>query len=547
MNRRQFLAFATAAASSAVLAACGGTAAPASSSAPAAAPPTSVAPRPAGSAPAGKSAAGPYPTYAPLQGGPTPDFPSIGPLYEAGYANYPTNAQKSWTKDAPGAGGPVQLFVGVTRPAVPTPVDQNPAWQLVDKTANAQFSFIRPTEADYQTKLAAIMAGNDLPDSITFTGAINGAAGLPQFLQQACADLTPHLAADAAKDYPNLANLPTYAWKNTGAVVNAKLYLIPVANASGRLGSTMMHNATAWDAALGANYVPKSADDFKRVLQQLTKPSAGVWGTAGYQGAAYGIAVVASLFATPNNWALGSDGKLTKDLETSQYKEAVGYLRDLVAAGVFHPDSATIPDNATYGAQFVGNKFIVGIGLGFGGTWQQEWLRGLTLKPPILIQPIPPFPAHEGAKPTPYLAPGATTATALKKASDARIKEMLRLMDWLASPFGSQEDLLLTFGAADVDYKLDAEGHPVATDKSNADSAAVNWKTVMAHPAVAFAVGLPDFAKATVDIEHAIIPNGVDDPTWGYVAPTNTSKGVALTKNFIDGLTEVINGRRPLA
>ncbi|MBV8087687.1 MAG: hypothetical protein JO247_23005, partial [Chloroflexi bacterium] len=49
------------------------------------------------------------------------------------------------------------------------------------------------------------------------------------------------------------------------------------------------------------------------------------------------------------------------------------------------------------------------------------------------------------------------------------------------------------------------------------------------------------------DIEHAIIPNGVDDPTWGYVAPTNTSKGVALTKNFIDGLTEVINGRRPLA
>ena len=56
-----------------------------------------------------------------------------------------------------------------------------------------------------------------------------------------------------------------------------------------------------------------------------------------------------------------------------------------------------------------------------------------------------------------------------KKAPPERLKELLRIANWLAAPFGSAEDLLLTAGAVDVDYKLDADGRPVLADGDDED------------------------------------------------------------------------------
>ena len=104
----------------------------------------------------------------------------------------------------------------------------------------------------------------------------------------------------------------------------------------------------------------------------------------------------------------------------------------------------------------------------------------------------------------------------------------------------------MSYGAAEADYTLDKDGHPVPTSKSNGDAAALNWKTIVTHPSVANAVGLPEFAKATVDIEHASIPYGLEDPTWGVLSPTNNGKGVTLNKGFSDGVTDILAARRPL-
>ena len=48
----------------------------------------------------------------------------------------------------------------------PTPLDQNPAWQAVNKALNADVQFDVVTQADYPVKLGTVMAGNDLPDMI---------------------------------------------------------------------------------------------------------------------------------------------------------------------------------------------------------------------------------------------------------------------------------------------------------------------------------------------------------------------------------------------
>ena len=55
---------------------------------------------------------------------------------------------------------------------------------------------------------------------------------------------------------------------------------------------------------IGVGYVPKDADDFKHVLQQLNRPNEGRWATGSYQGVAYDILFYASMFGAPNKWRL---------------------------------------------------------------------------------------------------------------------------------------------------------------------------------------------------------------------------------------------------
>jgi putative aldouronate transport system substrate-binding protein len=495
--------------------------------------------------PSSAPASGPYPTYIPTQGGPKPDFASIGPLYEDGFRNFPSNPARAWTKDPPGAGSNVLALVVATRPAVPNALEQNPAWQQINKELNVNFQMNRPPAADYSSKLATIMAGNDLPDIICFRYGPNFTpANLGQFLERSMADLTPYLGGDAAREYPFLAALPTFAWKNGACAYNDKLYMIPAVNPV--LGSGFFRNVNIYDAEIGQNYTPKNGEDLKRVLQALTRPSEGRWGIGTYQGVAFNIPMYAAMFGAPNNWQRDASGKLIKDRETPQFKEAVGYVRDLYASGVFYPDSLVTTDNTAAGTALTAGKYVILV-QGYAGTWQQQWFRGLALKPPNTFMPLGPFPAHDGGKAGVYLGPGLSITTGLKKAPEPRIRELLRVLDWLAAPFGSQEDLLLTFGAAEADWKPDAEGHPTPTEKSNADAAAVNWKNIVTHPSVAYAVGLPDFAQATVDAEHQLLPLAVDDPTLGLLSATDNARGFTLNNTFNDGITDIMAGRRPLS
>jgi putative aldouronate transport system substrate-binding protein len=55
---------------------------------------------------------------------------------------------------------------------------------------------------------------------------------VPAFLQQAAADLTPYLGGDAVKDYPNLAALPTFNWRNLGSVIGGRLWMVPITRPS---------------------------------------------------------------------------------------------------------------------------------------------------------------------------------------------------------------------------------------------------------------------------------------------------------------------------
>src|SRR5215207_5862738 len=509
---------------------------------------TPPAPAPGGTAPAGRTpaagapaaASGPYPNYYPSTTAPKPDFPSAGPEYQDGYINYPKNPVKTWTKAPPGLGSRMVSYTNAGAPLPPTPLDQNPAWQEVNKQLNTTVEFQIITQTDYAAKLSTMMAGNDLTDFILITTM---AQNVTAFAKSRAADLTSYLGGDAVKEYPNLAALPTYSWKNSACARDGKLYMVPVSRYLP--GNMLLKNTEVYDAEIGKDYVPKDAADFKRILQALTKPQQNRYGMGPINNRPDMIAYVSAMFGAPKNWRLGSDGKLLKDIETPEYKEGLNYFRDLVVAGVFYPDAAGIPNVTGARSAFIASRFILDT-QSYGNAWQDNWVRGPRQNPPVTPGSILPFPAQAGAKPLHFFGNGFYASTMLKQASPERIQEQLRVLDWVAAPFGSQEDLLLTTGVPGRDYTIGDDGNPIPTEFSNTDANSVPWKYLTQRPQVAYWPGIPDYAKAAIDFEKAVLPISIQDPTIGIATPTFDKLGASLLQTLQDSVFDLVTGRRPM-
>ena len=163
---------------------------------------------PSAQAPAAAATPSPggYPTTVPDTLSPKPDLPSTGQWIDNAYSNYPPNPAKS-VSETPGRGGTLTYFTQAVYPPA-TPLDRSTAWQETNRQLNTQVQMNFTTPADYPAKLAELMAGNDLPDMFALWQGLGTAQRLTEFLQAQAADLTPFLAGDAIKKYPNLALLP---------------------------------------------------------------------------------------------------------------------------------------------------------------------------------------------------------------------------------------------------------------------------------------------------------------------------------------------------
>jgi putative aldouronate transport system substrate-binding protein len=395
------------------------------------------------------------------------------------------------------------------------------------------------------------MAGGDLPDLLFFyynlQTAITAVAGVPQFLEAQGADLTPFLGGDAIKDYPSLANIPTRAWKNSGSVFNNRIIMVPKPLYSE--GFAFLKNVTQWDTDVGKDYVPKNADDFKRVMQTLTRPQEERYATAAAgassTGDAFGIKWYSQFFGAPNEWRMASDGKLTRSFETPEFKETVAYVRDLFASGLFHPNTLQMSSGPNGRSDFAAGKWTIWLD-GFATAWSDPWRRARSASKPFEVHMIPLFPAHDGGKPVHMLNAAHLGATAIKKGTPERTKELLRVLNYLAAPFGSQEDLLLSYGVEGPDYALDTRGNPVLTERGNPDANYLPFKYIAQRPSVLYLPDIPDFTKVLADAEKQLIPIGITDPTVGFISPTAVRNGVVVTQTMQDGIRDIIAGRRPI-
>ncbi|MBV8084274.1 MAG: extracellular solute-binding protein [Chloroflexi bacterium] len=531
---------------SAILAACrGGTTSPAggaagtagSSAVGASAKPVgSVAASPAGvsntggatAASSGPSASGgvKLPNFIPAQGLPDPDYPATPEGVPAGYLSYPKNPITS-VQTPPGKGGDVTALTYTLSAPVPS-VDQNAVWQAVNKDLNANLKITTAALADYSAKLNTAIAGG-LPDMFLLlanvaTITISGVQSIDEFVNSQCADLTPYLSGDAVKDYPNLANLPSYVWPN--AVLQGKIVGVP--QAQNIAGQMLMVNQAALDP-LGVSGF-KSADDMIQIGQKLTKaPSHYAFG---YNN----LPSTLGPFRTPVNWAV-SNGKFTKDLETDNYKMAVAHVRKLWDMALVQPDSPTM--GPTQGGDgFYGKKYD--FLTTFYPAYQGAWNRAITIQD-FKLRTISPW-GYDGGKGYHSMTSGSGGLVMLKKAPDARIKELLGILNYLASPFGSREYQLLNFGVQGTDFSFNDRGDPILTQKGQQEIA-VGWNSLVRPPTVLYNAQSPEFVTVSYQEQKIALASGVSDPSIGLYSKTANQKGAALNQKLADTANGIVFGK----
>ncbi|MDE3078174.1 MAG: hypothetical protein KGJ86_22350, partial [Chloroflexota bacterium] len=284
----------------------------------------------------------------------------------------------------------------------------------------------------------------------------------------------------------------------------------------------------------------KGKDDFLKAAKELTK-NGSQWALAG-TGSGYNswnpIGWFMQIFRAPNDWR-ESGGKLTKDVETEEFKETVAYVRSLWDAGVMHPDSPSMNLTNAAAAWYSGKIILWQNSYGsFSIAWDRAVARDPDFKPGI----ITPF-AHDGGKAVHLLGHSSDSLTAIKKSSPERVKELLGILDFMVAPFGTQENVLLNYGLKGRDFALNSKANPILNKQGHTEVTSFPIWRLSAPPPVIFNPNSTEFAQITHKATSEALAMGVPSPVAGLYSKTLAQKGATLNQKLTDGLNSIIYGR----
>jgi putative aldouronate transport system substrate-binding protein len=326
-------------------------------------------------------------------------------------------------------------------------------------------------------------------------------------------------------------------------VFNNRIYAIPSVRHS--ISSAILFGkGRLLDPVGGTSF--KNTDDFMRATKQLTGGGAQ-WGIGATSGAPTngipGMAVYfLESFGAPNGWR-ESNGKLTKDWETEEFKAAIAYIRQLWDAGVVHPDTPTMSVNQAAQNFYAGKYALWSNGLTIGDT---VWNRANQQDPNFSMRAVAPFPANASSKPVHFLGTGANLLTVLKKTTTDQATKLLGLLNYVSAPFGTLEYLTIWYGVEGVEFDFDQNHNPVVSAKGQTDLF-IPWPNVGAGPSVLYNAISADYARV-MSKDVAVIQNmGLQNPVVGLYSKTNAQRAASLNQAMGDGLMAILFGRNDVA
>lgn len=445
-----------------------------------------------------------------------------------GFLTYPADPPR-FVSDPPASGGEIRALTILPKP--PVPLDRNAYWQNLNQRLGATIRFEGAPNANYPAKFQTVMAGDDLPDLMQVRFTI---PKIPGFLSARCEDLTDYLSGSNISEYPALANLPTEAWK--AAVYNGRLFGIPCPSNS--LFSVPVVRGDTLTAA-GVSERVENGEELMELLRALNNPKANQWATTVPFDM---LGHVNQMVGTPNTWEV-VNGRFRRDYESEQMKQALSIVAGMWKEQLFHPDS------------FINSKVQSSILTWFtNGTvkffvtspyWGNTALSVQEHDKSRTVVPVSTPTWDGGSAASRYLVKAAISVTALRKADRNRIEELLRVVNWFAAPFGTQEFRERKYGIEGDHYTLNGTD-PIATDRGKAEViTASSYVGTALNPH--YLPGRQDLVASELNSEADGLTKTVPLPTIGLYSAADESEGPAATAKMRDMQADIIQGRKPLA
>ncbi len=442
-----------------------------------------------GSALGGDALAALLPAHRPVEFA-KPDLPGVNGSVP-GYLSYPAAPVRA-------VRGPV-LSADVTAmtpsfwPPAPG-LGQNSYYDAVNERLGGAVKFETVSGADYQAKLAALMAARQVAD------------------------------------YPMLANIPTDSWH--ACVRNGRLHGVPY---PGQLFPEVLFYRDDVFEQLGVE-PPRSAEEFAAMAKQLNDPANNRWALGDV------FRSLVRAFGGRGDWVRDDSGTLLNQLEAPWYAEAVRFTRSLYDAGCVHPD--IVAGNWNRGNELFASRRMV-VNQGGMGAWAEQVAQQRPADPGFRMTALPLF-AHDGGEPTyPVAAPTAMVAFVREDVPDDRVRELLRLCDFAAAPIGAEEHRLLRYGVEGVRSRRDERGNPALTPLGQKEIT-LTYGFAAGPPEAITTTDHPDLVRA----QHAWYAR-----EWGHrtkplafgLRVEEPPEFATLAKEFADRTADILRGRAGLS
>ncbi|MDQ0406636.1 extracellular solute-binding protein [Streptomyces sp. NPDC000349] len=415
------------------------------------------------------------------------------------------------------------------------PKEDNAYYRAMNDLVGVDVAWQNQDGNTYDQKLGAVLASSEVPDVVVVPGW-NMTGRIPSAIIGKFADLGPHLSGDAVKAYPNLAAIPTDAWRRS--IFGDKLRGLPMPSSY----VTAIVPLYRRDVFEREGYeVPGSCDEFMALAKDATSAKAKRWACLDMKWTAFNAFGVLS----GNEKSLGwneVDGKLVYRIETDEYLEALEWTRKLFAAGVVHPDARLGKSNAADpGPKFAAGEFLV-----YNQDASQWWSRTAeqaTQNPEFEIWGMDIF-GHDGGAPTLWAQnPASIFAFVSKKASESVIRDVLAVANVTAAPYGTKEYMATNYGVEGTHYTV-KDGVPTKTDQGNID--VLNAFVMVASPAATIAhPDFPEVARGQVEWQQRM-GAVTKKPAFYGMQITEPARYTNLANDFEQLEDDIVRGRKKI-
>jgi putative aldouronate transport system substrate-binding protein len=236
-------------------------------------------------------------------------------------------------------------------------------------------------------------------------------------------------------------------------------------------------------------------------------------------------------------------------IETDEFKQALDFMRRVYAAGLFYPNSFTqtsqdAKDNFAAGKYGAYMDTITGLGDMTTKLYQ--------FHPTGMLSVMTPFGAN-GGQGNHWMGTGFNAGAGIPSSTGSdenRLKEMLRILDYLAAPPFSIEYDFLSVGINNWDNKPGADGAKILTPTGSNElgnlANQANANLIYYYPPLSV-LGNPNLAVQTQGYTHNLLKIGIQNPTLGLFSQTAVTKGGVLISLINDRVARIVDGTYPLS